>query len=140
MEDKMIINGETWIRESSIQKKCRAKSPEEVSSVEEVLEQLGTNVQEFAQANAHLTERQLNQLLIETTIKYLNAGWTPNWSDRNQPKYYPWFKYDNGTFVFSGVDGDDCRTAVGSSLIYKTEALCKLGVKILSTQYNNMLK
>src|SRR5690606_29736445 len=33
----------------------------------------------------------------------LNEGWTPDWNDTSENKYYPWFAFRGGRFVFSGV-------------------------------------
>ncbi|WP_410221907.1 hypothetical protein [Pedobacter sp.] len=30
---------------------------------------------------------------LQTIAKALNEGWEPDWSNANQPKYYPWFKW-----------------------------------------------
>jgi hypothetical protein len=31
---------------------------------------------------------------LKIIIQALNEGWTPNWNDTDEPKYYPWF-YQN---------------------------------------------
>jgi len=34
-------------------------------------------------------------------FKAINNGWKPDWSDRNQYKYYPWFEISSSGFGFS---------------------------------------
>ncbi|MGA2824319.1 MAG: hypothetical protein ABSE72_12435 [Bacteroidales bacterium] len=57
-------------------------------------------------------------------FKAINNGWTPNWDDSNQFKYYPWFKVrsSGSGFGFSGsdYDYDHTCTAVGSRLCTDT--------------------
>lgn len=36
----------------------------------------------------------------------LNEGWTPDWTDSNQYKYYPWMKYTEGVGFSYGDCGD----------------------------------
>ena len=60
-------------------------------------------------------------------FKAINNGWKPDWSDRNQYKYYPWFEISSSGFGFSntccncGFTGAHCgsRLCVPSSDIAK---------------------
>ena len=57
----------------------------------------------------------------------LNEGWTPDWSNGEWDKWYPWFDMDNsssaGRFSFSdAVDLFSC-SLVGSHLCFKSEEL-----------------
>ena len=54
----------------------------------------------------------------------LNEGWTPNWEDSNEPKYYPYFKMKSGFgFSRSYFIYDGSITYVGSRLVFKTSEL-----------------
>jgi len=55
-------------------------------------------------------------------FKAINNGWTPDWSNWNQYKYYPWYRVLSSGF---GFHGSDClctgaSTAVGSRLCTET--------------------
>ena len=57
----------------------------------------------------------------------LNEGWTPDWSNGEWDKWYPWFNMDNsssaGRFSFLGADGQRSVSHVGSRLCFKSEEL-----------------
>ena len=57
----------------------------------------------------------------------LNEGWTPDWSNGEWDKWYPWFNMDNsssaGRFSFNGSAYRISRSLVGSRLCFKSEEL-----------------
>ena len=57
----------------------------------------------------------------------LNEGWTPDWSNGEWDKWYPWFNMDNsssaGRFSFGGAGGQHSGSRVGSRLCFKSEEL-----------------
>ena len=57
----------------------------------------------------------------------LNEGWTPDWSNGEWDKWYPWFNMDNsssaGRFSFYGSGGQSSDSRVGSRLCFKSEEL-----------------
>ena len=55
-------------------------------------------------------------------IKVINGEWTPDWSDEDQYKYYPWFKISPSGSGFSASDYDFGFTSagVGSRLLTDT--------------------
>jgi hypothetical protein len=64
---------------------------------------------------------------LELVIEVLNGGWTPNWNDSDQRKYYPWFevkadaKHPGGKgLVFFNVNYGYRNSVVGSRLCLKT--------------------
>ena len=67
-----------------------------------------------------------NQELI-VIAKALNEGWTPDWQNDNQYKYFPWFDMDNsssaGRFSFLASDSLYSYSLVGSRLCFKSEEL-----------------
>ena len=73
-------------------------------------------------------QRALNAcaMLVEM-VEALNEGWTPNWDDSSQYKYYGWFRMSSSGFglhglgyVYSGSAND-----VGSRLCFKSSELAK---------------
>lgn len=74
-------------------------------------------------------------------VEALNEGWTPNWKDENEYKYYPWFKVLSSGFGFSnsyygyGLTG----TAVGSRLCFKSRDLSDYAGKQFVEIYNDYL-
>ena len=56
-------------------------------------------------------------------VKVINGKWTPDWNDRNQCKYYPWFKVSPSGSGFSDSHYVYCYsfTGVGSRLLTDTK-------------------
>lgn len=71
--------------------------------------------------------------------KALVEGWSPNWSDSNQYKYYPWMKFSGSGFSFGGFAGDLTLTFVGSRLCYPTRELAEYAGKQFSKEYTDYL-
>ncbi len=56
--------------------------------------------------------------------KAFNEGWTPNWNNSNEVKYYPWFEMGGSSvFRFSGCVDRYSLSDVGSRLCFKTREL-----------------
>jgi hypothetical protein len=55
-------------------------------------------------------------------VKALNEGWTPDWGDSNQPKYYNYFRMKGG-FSYWLTHYYSTDTNVPSALCFKSEAL-----------------
>ena len=57
----------------------------------------------------------------------LNEGWTPDWSNGEWDKWYPWFDMDNsssaGRFSFYAAAYQYSLSFVGSRLCFKSEEL-----------------
>ena len=57
----------------------------------------------------------------------LNEGWTPDWSNGEWDKWYPWFNMNDsssaGRFSFDAAVDRASRSFVGSRLCFKSEAL-----------------
>lgn len=78
----------------------------------------------------HMTEDEMAYYSLKVITKALNEGWEPDWSNRNQGKWYPWFEV-TGTNP-AGLSYSNTYSAVlaataniGSRLCFKTEALAK---------------
>lgn len=56
--------------------------------------------------------------------KALNEGWTPDWTNSDQYKYYPWFNMNTGSGLsYHGYLYVHSYTLVGSRLVFKSEEL-----------------
>ena len=59
----------------------------------------------------------------------LNEGWTPDWSNGEWDKWYPWFNMDNsssaGRFSFYVADFRLSLSSFGSRLCFKSEELAE---------------
>lgn len=72
----------------------------------------------------------------------LNEGWEPDWTNENEPKYFPWFYFDRkknklAGFAFAYAYDAPTHTCanVGSRLCFKTEALCEYAARQFEPLY-----
>lgn len=59
-------------------------------------------------------------------VKALNEGWTPDWKNSSQWKYYPWFRMGGSVgsgFSFGGSVYDYSSSGLGSRLVLKNDEL-----------------
>ncbi|OFY87869.1 MAG: hypothetical protein A3F72_03075 [Bacteroidetes bacterium RIFCSPLOWO2_12_FULL_35_15] len=54
----------------------------------------------------------------------LNEGWEPNWNNKNEWKYFPWFEVDASNEKPSGFGVSDSAYAGWSTLTYCGSRLC----------------
>ncbi len=121
---------------------------ENIKTLEDACAALGTTVQEQfpEEAKKHLTDDELAYRELKIIAKALNQSdgkaWQPDWSDRNQKKYYPWLEVDtsDGNNAGSGFsdDGYGCGltgTTVGSRLCFKTSDLARYAGRQFAEQY-----
>ncbi len=75
---------------------------------------------------------------VKLIVKALNDGWTPNWDDSNEYKYYPWFKMSASGFSYDGY-GWFTFSSVGSRLCFKNRELAKYAGTQFKEVYKKML-
>lgn len=77
----------------------------------------------------YMTEDEMAYYSLKVIAKALNEGWEPDWSNKNQKKWYPWFKvpetnaglsYSHTSYAVSGT-----RAGIGSRLCFKTGELAE---------------
>lgn len=122
------------------------KITDQVKSFNDVLEILGEDVTENqkillaynGQDGAMISAKAYLQLTL--IAKVLNEGWEPNWENRNEYKYTPWFKHKAG-FGLSYYDYAAwySSTRVGSRLCFKTAELAKYAATQFADIYRDYL-
>jgi hypothetical protein len=92
----------------------------DIKTFEDACDELGIDPCNVIIANCTPDEIAYKKLKI--IVKAINQGWTPDWSNTNQRKWYPWFNLSSG-FGFSGSGyGYDCTDSdVGSRLCLESE-------------------
>lgn len=79
-------------------------------------------------------------LQLTIIAKVLNEGWKPNWSNSNEHKYYPYFKYKSGFgFSYSNLNSWHLLTFCGSRLCFKSYELAKYAGKQFESIYRDFL-
>ena len=76
---------------------------------------------------------------LKIISKALNQEWTPDYNNRNQLKWYPWFKWSGSGFSFTDTFYDFTNSYVGSRLCYATSELAEYAGKQFSSIYNDFL-
>jgi len=121
---KLYPKAEDWFKkelEEAFGKDCfRNKSFEEIKTFEDACMELDLNPQAVYFVSATPDEIAYKKLKI--IIAAINQGWTPDWSNASQYKYYPYFEFLSSGFGFS-VAGYCCGGAgatVGSRLCFET--------------------
>lgn len=73
---------------------------------------------------------------LKVIIAALNEGWTPDWNNSNEVKYYPWFEMRSGfrlTYVFDYYRASN----VGSRLCFRTRDLANYAVSQFPDLYKD---
>ena len=79
---------------------------------------------------------------LRAKAKEKRGSWTPDFTNSNQAKYFPWFKYKDGVgFVVAGTDSywAYASTDVGSRLCFPTSEMAIEFAKENSEDYNTIL-
>lgn len=77
---------------------------------------------------------------LKLIAECLNEGWTPNWDDTNETKYYPYFDMRSGVgFSDSLCDYWRANSCVGSRLCFKSRELAEYAGKQFEVIYKDFL-
>lgn len=77
-----------------------------------------------------MTEDEAAYYSLKVIAKALNEGWEPDWTNKDERKYYPWFHVEDtnpaGLSYSAAVHSvASTSTAIGSRLCFKTKALAE---------------
>jgi hypothetical protein len=111
------------------------KITDRVKSFEDACKELGIQVCDVYTTYDEADEVAYKQL--KTIAKALNEGWTPDWNNDNQQKWWPWFYLDR--FRLDGVYYDYTGSAVGSRLCFKSRELAEYAANQFSDLYKQFL-
>mgnify|MGYP000028097908 CR=1 FL=1 len=111
------------------------KITDRVATLEEAKEILGVKDDCFS-TNKHSKKALAFQNLC-IVIEALNEGWTPDWEDQNQAKYYNYFRMKGGFSCWSTYYYAT-GTAVPSALCFKSEELARYCAKQFEQLYKDL--
>lgn len=139
------IYAEANTAEKQILEKLYSKSvlgdiKNKIKSFEDACEYLSLPISAARQNFSTMPSDEKAFYQLEIICKALNEGWTPDWSDDDQPKYYPWFDFQGGRFVFLSVDYSYASSCLGSRLCFRTHELAEYAGKTFINLYNDFLK
>lgn len=122
------------------------KITDRIKTLEDVIEQVGIKekdnisiIFDYNGQNKDMISIQAYSKLI-LVARVLNEGWTPNWDDSNESKYYPYFDMRSGVgFSGSSYAIWNTHTAVGSRLCFKSRELAEYAGKQFEAIYKDFL-
>ncbi len=104
------------------------RSYEQIKTFEDACEELGIDIDKLDFSNDTTDESAYKKLKI--IIAAINQGWTPDWSNTNQRKWWPWFNLSSGFgFSYSYFGYGYAAASVGSRLCFETEEKCVYAAK-----------
>lgn len=88
-----------------------------------------------------LSKDVMAYLKLKIIIRALNEGWTPDFTNGNEYKYYPWFKFVPGSgFSLNVVRFGRTLTNVGARLCFKERKLAEYAATQFIDIYNDYLQ
>jgi hypothetical protein len=122
----------------------RTSVTDRVKSFEDACRELGIAPSQLSITGDGIMQDDLNAVTsyykMMIIIKALNGDWVPDFSDKNQAKYYPWFEFKKGSgFVLNDVHNNYDYTSVGARLCFKSSELAKYAATQFSKEYNEYL-
>ena len=117
---------------------------ERVKSFEDALAVTGRPaLPDFSNVPADLRDYFEAQYKVVVIAEALNERWTPDWTDHDQEKWFPWFHHPvsssgfvfNGTFYYYSAAG----AGYGSRLCFKDSDLAEYAGKQFTELYKNFI-
>ena len=126
--DEASTKGKTLLENLFGKRVFQKDIKERIKTFDDVIRELGDDPEEFKNAISIMEEPdEIAYVKLKLIAKALNEGWTPDWSNGEWDKWYPWFKMDDsssaGRFSFVGADNQDSYSGVGSRLCFKSKDL-----------------
>ena len=111
---------------------------------------VSANIADFARLVNEINPKHIEALIALNRLFTIAEAWNkadgfvPDFSDRSQTKWFPWFKYDKDAtlFVFAHTDFTSryAYANFGSRLCFKTEERAKQFGKQFAELYNKVFK
>jgi hypothetical protein len=77
---------------------------------------------------------------LKLIIRAINNGWTPDWNNSDQKKWWSWFDLSSGFgFSFSAYRYDCTFTTVGSRLCFESKEKCDYTTNQFINLYKDLL-
>ena len=126
--DEASTKGKTLLENLFGKRVFQKDIKERIKTFDDVIRELGDDPEEFKNAISIMEEPdEIAYVKLKLIAKALNEGWTPDWSNGEWDKWYPWFNMNDSSSAgrFSFYDAGNLRSlsAVGSRLCFKSEEL-----------------
>ncbi len=126
--DEASTKGKTLLENLFGKRVFQKDIKERIKTFDDVIRELGDDPEEFKNAISIMEEPdEIAYVKLKLIAEALNEGWTPDWSNGEFDKWYPWFDMNDsssaGRFSFSVADDQDSFSDVGSRLCFKSKDL-----------------
>ena len=126
--DEASTKGKTLLENLFGKRVFQKDIKEIIKTFDDVIRELGDDPEEFKNAISIMEEPdEIAYVKLKLIAKALNEGWTPDWSNGEWDKWYPWFNMDNsssaGRFSFADAVVQSSYSGVGSRLCFKSKDL-----------------
>lgn len=117
--------------EDTFGKRLFKRVQDRIKSYEDACNEIGLDPEDLPDVeNCEPEDRASIIAFYKLTIiaRALNEGWTPNWKDSDERKYYPWFNVTNPVgfvFAYTYDTATDASATFGSRLCCKSEELAE---------------
>lgn len=111
------------------------KITDRVKTFEDACEVLGLDP--YSQFTTYDSADEIAYKKLKIIIRALNEGWTPDWNNSSQYKWYNWFYMD--TFRFADASDRYSYSDVGSRLCFKSRELAEYAAKQFLSEYKALL-
>jgi hypothetical protein len=90
------------------------------------------------------TEDEIAYRKLKVIAKALNEGWEPDWTNRSEYKYWPWFYMSYGAaagfaYAYTHNAASTTHATIGSRLCFKTSELAKYAGEQFAGIYSDFL-
>ena len=113
-----------------------------ILTFEDVLKENGIEASNFNKELEGLPLDEIAYRKVKQIVKAFNEGWTPDWTNGNEYKYYPWFKMGSPSgvgFSFGDCDYWYSYSAAGSRLCFKSKDLAIHAGQLFESIYKDFL-
>lgn len=104
-----------------------------VSPMQKVYEYHKTTEEEFEKLYKNIPSKVKAYQQEIMVVSFYNKGWTPNWNNSNEYKYYPYFYMDK--FRLGGVDHCNSYSDVCAPQVFKNKKDCEEAVELFLEIY-----
>ncbi len=112
-----------------------------INDFDDILKLNNIKKADFDKSNKGLEPDEIAYRQLKLIVKAYNQGWTPDWKNSNQAKWYPYFEYKESSFGFSHTAYAYwyTDTGVGSRLCLENEKRARDAGKKFEKIYNTFL-
>lgn len=114
---------------------------ERIKTFQDVLKELDVDEEEFEDYSCNLTVDEYAYKKLKLIVQALNEGWKPDFKNKDEYKYYPWFEVDDAgsACAYSNTAPSHTNALIGSRLCFKSRELALYAGKTFEGIYNDYL-